>query len=121
MHVLIADDQPGVRLAIKLMLKLEPEPIVVEEAADASELLDSVRHCCPKMLLLDWELPGLKPESQITELQASCPGLVIIVLDSRPQTRGTALKAGASGFVGKNDPPEQLLAVVKRCINTGKK
>jgi DNA-binding NarL/FixJ family response regulator len=113
MRILLADDQPVVRSAIRLLLEQQPEANVVEESADTNELLDKVRNFFPDMLLLDWELPGLISDNIVAQIRNMDPGLVIIALSSRLQTRREALKAGTDDFVSKNDPPDHLLAAVK--------
>jgi CheY-like chemotaxis protein len=121
MHILSADGQPRVRSAIRLLLEQQPEANVVEEVANAQELLKHVGNRCPDVLLLDWELPGLTPEKLLGTLHTIYPDLFIIVLDSKPQTRQVALEAGADGFVSKNDPPERLLAAIESFKDLDKK
>jgi DNA-binding NarL/FixJ family response regulator len=121
MRILSADDQPRVRSAIRLLLEQQPEANVVKEVADAQELLNHVRNCCPDVLLLDWELTGITPEKLLATLHTICPELFIIALDSKPQTRKAAMEAGANEFVSKNDPPERLLAAIKSSRDFDKK
>ena len=115
MRILLADDEPRVRSALRLLLEQQPvvDIVEVEEVANAQELQDHVRNCCPDVLLLDWALPGSTPKNLLTSLHNFHPGLFIIVLDSKPQTRQIALEAGANEFVSKNEPPEKLLAAIK--------
>lgn len=113
MRILLADHQPRVRSAIRLLLDEQPVANVIEEVTNAQELMNHVRNRCPDILLLDWQLPGPIPEEVLTTLHTLCPYLFIIVLDSKPQTRHVALNAGANEFVSKNDPPEYLLAAVQ--------
>ena len=61
MRVLLADDQPQVRSALRLLLEEEPGLSVVDEVVSAGELLSRVEVTCPDLILLDWELPGLRP------------------------------------------------------------
>lgn len=116
-HVLIADDQPRVRSAIRLLLEQQPEEYSIEEVNDAHELLDHVKNYCPNLLFLDWELPGFTPDKLLTQLRTSCPNLIIIALSSEPQIRQIALDAGVNDFVSKNDPPEYLLATINHSKN----
>jgi len=120
-HILLADDQQRVRSAIRLLLEQQPEANVVEEVANAQELLNHVGNRCPDVLLLDWELPGLTPKKLLTTLHTIYPDLFTIVLDSKPQTRQVALEAGANEFVSKNDPPERLLAAIESSKDLDKK
>jgi DNA-binding NarL/FixJ family response regulator len=113
MRVIVADDQPEVCSALKLLLEEKPNVKVIFEAKTSYELLWRVKSECPDLVLLDWELPGTKPKDLISVLQSICPNLSIIVLSSTPQTRKIALEAGATGFVCKSEPPEQLLTALE--------
>lgn len=113
MNILLADNQSRVRSALRLLLEQQAEAYNVKEADTLQGILASIKNQCPDIILLDWGLLGITPEKTVAELQASCPGLFIIAMDSNPQTRLVALKAGANEFVSKNDPPECLLAAIK--------
>ncbi len=117
MRVLLADDQPALRSAVRLLLEQEPDVNIVAEVADAQALLTQAAGMRPDLVLLDWELPGLQgPHSARTifnELFASCPKIHVIVLSGRPEASRPALAAGASSFVSKADPPERLLAALR--------
>ncbi len=114
-RVLIADDQPQVCSALRLMLRQDPGLAVVAEAGDADQavLLAATRQ--PDLVLLDWELRGQRDGSMLAELRAARPGLKVIALSGRPEARPAALAAGADLFVSKGDPPEQLLGAVNGC------
>jgi DNA-binding NarL/FixJ family response regulator len=114
MHILIADDQPTVRSALRLLLEQEPGLSVVGESADAQDLLEQATATCPDLVLLDWELPAIQSQSRlIVTLHTLCPQLRVVVLSGRPETRDAALTAGADAFVSKGDPPKSLLAVLR--------
>jgi DNA-binding NarL/FixJ family response regulator len=115
MRVIIADDQPEVRSALKLLLEEKPGVRVVGEASNSPELLRKVGECSPELILLDWELPDNTPADLISILHTRYPGLSIIALSSRPQMRKVALEAGARDFVCKSDPPEHLLTALDYC------
>ena len=57
MRILIADDQPNVRSALRLLLEQDPDVHIVAEVADSNGLLKQVGKNCPDLVLLDWELP----------------------------------------------------------------
>ena len=123
MNVLIADDQPQVRSALRLLLGHEPGMTVVGEADDVERTLELAARQRPDLVLLDWELPGLPAAGPSTNggqhlllaLRARCPGTKGVALSGRPEARQAALAAGADGFVSKGDPPEQLLAAMEDC------
>lgn len=120
MRILLADRQTRVRSALRLLLEQRDETFTVTEAGDAAAVLAELRRSCPDLLLLDWELPCPSRDAFIAAVKQVCPALHIVVLDSQPQVRDTALRAGADGFVSKNDPPELLIAAVetsRRCCD----
>ena len=114
-RVLVADDQPHVRSALRLLLAQEPGITVVSEAADAEQALRMMVQQRPDLVLLDWELPGQNSVAMLHALRALRPRLRVIALSGRPEARQAALDAGADGFVSKGDPPERLLAAVGEC------
>ncbi len=109
-RILIADDQPQVRSALRLLLKQQSGTTVVGEAGDAGQLLELVVELQPDLVLLDWELPGQDSSATLAQLRAVRSGLRAIALSGRPEARETAMAAGADGFVSKGDPPERLVA-----------
>lgn len=113
MRILVADDQPKIRFALRLLLEREPELDVVGEAAEAESLMAQLRTAQPDVVLLDWELPGLSAIGGLPALRAVCPQLWVIALSGRLEARQAALAAGANAFVSKSKPPDQLLATVR--------
>ena len=111
-HILIADDQPQVRRALRLLLEQELGAEVVGEAAKADDLLAQIAAGCPDLVLLDWGLPGMAEEELLTALRSTCTELAVIVLSGQPEAEEKALAAGADAFVSKADPPERLLAAI---------
>jgi DNA-binding NarL/FixJ family response regulator len=87
---------------------------VVGEAATASELLDQVKITQPDLVLFHWRLEETAP-GLLRTLQSLCPGLCVIALSARCETRHAALKAGVEAFVWKTEQPEKLLAAITAC------
>lgn len=115
MRILLADDQPKVRFALRVLLERQPGLKVVGEAVDAENLLVRAEATHPDLVLLGWELPGLAAVDSLSALRKICPELFVIALSGRPEARRAALAAGADAFVSKTDPPERLLAAIKDC------
>lgn len=115
-RVLIADDQPNVRCALRLLLRQEPDLTVVGEADDTRKTLDLVSRQRPDLVLLDWELPGQNCTSVLSKLREARRGLVVIALSGRAEARQAALAAGADAFVSKGDSPERLLGAVTTVV-----
>lgn len=118
MRVLLADDQVWLRSAIRLILEEETGVKEIDEAVDIRTLLHKAQTNQPRLILLDWELPGLKSpragRELIGVLRTATPNAAIVVLSGRPEAATRALEAGADDFVSKADPPDRLLAIVRR-------
>ena len=114
MQILLADDQPKVRFALRVLLERQPGLEVVGEAVDGEDLLALARAACPDLVLLAWDLPDLEAVGGLPALRALYPGQSVIVLSGRPEVRQNVLSAGADAFVSKSDPPEQLLAAIEK-------
>lgn len=115
MRILLVDDQPEVRSALRLLLEQDLGVTFVGEAARTDDLLAQVGEACPDLVLLDWDLPDLRVTEVLSALRSRCPRLSVVVLSSRPEARQAALAAGACAFVSKGDAPEVLLAAVADC------
>jgi DNA-binding NarL/FixJ family response regulator len=112
MRIMLADDQPKVRLGLRLLLEQEEWASVVGEAAEAKSLLAQVEAAQPDLVLLDWSLQSSERPDLLPALRGCCPGLAVVVLSGQPDAGQQALDAGADAFVSKADPPEQLLAAI---------
>jgi DNA-binding NarL/FixJ family response regulator len=125
MRVLLADDQPEIRSAMRLLLEQEVGINVVGEASEAQGLLCQASAIAPDVVLLDWELPGDGyTEAKwgagtrlVRQLHADYPNVRVVALSGRPEARQFAMEAGADAFVSKGDPPEHLLAVLQ-CVGS---
>jgi DNA-binding NarL/FixJ family response regulator len=112
MRVMLADNQPKVRFALRVLLERQPGLEVVGEVVDAENLMVRLDVVRPDVVLLGWELPGLTTDDLLSALRRTCSELRVIVLSARPEARQAALAAGADAFVSKTDPPERLLAAL---------
>jgi len=112
MRVLLADDEPKVRAALRLILEQIKVVDAIDEVYDAEELARVLQTTSPDLLLVDWELPGLHRSASLPELcsHRSCK---VIVLGGRCQTPQAALASGADAFVSKSEPPDHLFATLK--------
>jgi len=114
MRILIADDQADVRSALRLLLEQGDQFDIVGEVADATGLLIQLDSKQPDLVLLDWELPGLSMTQLIRLLRVERPHLQVLAMSSRPEAQQEAAAAAADGFVSKGDPPEIMLAALRR-------
>ena len=113
--VLVADDQSMVRAGFRMLLAQEPDIEVVGEASNGREAVDKAARFGPNVILMDIRMPeldGLEATRRILATDAAARILVLTTFDLDEYVYD-ALQAGASGFVLKDDPPEQLLAAIR--------
>ena len=112
MYILLADDNPEVRSALRLLLEQEPIPVEIMEVSDSQGLFAQVKKSCPLAVLLDWELPGLKKNELLRILHSCCPEMKVIALSSKYEARHEAMAAGVDAFVSKAEPSELVLTTL---------
>jgi DNA-binding NarL/FixJ family response regulator len=111
-RLLLADDHALVRRGLRMILETEPEFRVVAEAADGQEALDAAAAHNPDVILMDLRMPNLDGIGAIERLPAEAKVLVLTTFSGDAQVYA-ALRAGASGYLLKTAPPEQLVAAVR--------
>jgi DNA-binding NarL/FixJ family response regulator len=114
-RVLVADDQSMVRAGFRMLLTGEEDIEVVAEASNGLEAVDKAERFQPHVILMDIRMPELDGLEATRRILAKDNGPRILVLTTFDLDEYVyeALRAGASGFVLKDDPPEQLLAAVR--------
>jgi two-component system, NarL family, invasion response regulator UvrY len=120
--VLIADDHTVVREGVKKIISQSADLQVVAEAGNADELFESIRHREVDVLVLDMSMPGKDGIDVLRRLRNENPELPVLILSVHPEEEFAlrVLKAGASGYLTKDSPPEQLLLAIKR-VAAGRK
>jgi DNA-binding NarL/FixJ family response regulator len=113
MRVILADDQPVVRSALRLLLNTKTHHTIIAEAATADELIAQMQTLKPDLILLDWGLPGKQPATLLAFLRERWPTITCIVLSSQPEAQTEALRAGAAFFVSKTSQPDEVLAALE--------
>ena len=114
-RVLVADDQSMVRAGFRMLLAGEPDIDVVGEASNGLEAIDKATRLHPTVVLMDIRMPeldGLEATRRILAAHAFARILILTTFDLDEYVY-EALTAGASGFVLKDDPPEQLIAAIQ--------
>ena len=114
-RVLVADDQSMVRAGFRMLLAGEEDIEVVAEASDGLEAVDKAARFRPTVVLMDIRMPELDGLQATRRILAADDGARILILTTFDLDEYVyeALAAGASGFVLKDDPPEQLLAAIR--------
>jgi len=114
-RVLVADDQSLVRAGFRRLLADEPDIDVVAEADNGVAAGDKASRFAPTVVLMDIRMPqldGIAATRRILEAEPEARILILTTFDLDEYVY-EALRAGASGFVLKDDPPEQLLAAIR--------
>src|SRR5512146_2829438 len=114
-RVLVADDQSMVRAGFRMLLTGEPDIEVVAEASTGLEAVDLAARFQPTVILMDIRMPeldGLEATRRILAADGAARVLILTTFDLDEYVY-EALRIGASGFVLKDDPPEQLIAAIR--------
>jgi len=114
-RVLLADDQELVRKGFRLILELEPDLEVVGEAADGPEAVNLARELAPDVVVMDVRMPefdGIEATRRLQAAGCSARVLILTTFDLNEYVYG-ALRAGASGFLLKDAPSDQLVGAIR--------
>ncbi len=119
-HVMILDQEPAVRRGLEMRLALEPDMAVVGHTGDLGAALDMATATCPDIILMDAEVSGEDTIASLPELVRCGQGSKVIILSLKDdrRTRERAGAAGAAGFVGKQEPIENLLDTIRRAASS---
>ena len=111
-RVLVADDQALVRAGIRMLVETQPDLKVVAEAADGLAAVAEARTSSPDIVLMDIRMPrldGIEAARRIIALGPDSARVVMLTTFDLDEYVFDALSAGASGFLLKHAPPEELL------------
>jgi DNA-binding NarL/FixJ family response regulator len=114
-RVLVADDQSMIRAGFRMLLADEEDIDVVAEAQNGLEAVDKAARFNPTVVLMDIRMPELDGLEATRRILAADPAARVLILTTfdLDEYIYEALSAGASGFVLKDDPPEQLIAAIR--------
>jgi DNA-binding NarL/FixJ family response regulator len=115
-RVLLADDQTLVRTGFQLILESEPDITVVAQAADGQQAVDAVRAHGPDLVLMDIQMPvldGLEATRRILDQPHINTRVLMLTTFERDDYIFQALRVGASGFLLKTAPAEELITAVR--------
>jgi DNA-binding NarL/FixJ family response regulator len=114
-RILLADDQALVRAGFRLILDTEPDIEVVGEAADGNEAVKRAVETQPDLVLMDIRMPALDGIEATRRLLARLQRVRVLIRTTFDLDEYVvdAFRAGASGFLLKTVPPQQLVAAVR--------
>ncbi|MEY2516449.1 MAG: hypothetical protein QOJ89_3807 [bacterium] len=113
--LLVADDQAMVRHGLRMIIQAEPDMDVIAEAADGEHAVAAARRFSVDIVLMDIRMPKLDGIAATRRIlaQPEPPRILILTTFDLDEYVYEALRAGASGFLLKNSPPEQLIDAIR--------
>lgn len=121
-RILFADDHAIVRGGVKQLLALTDDVEVAGEAVNGAQLMEQLRNGSFDLVLLDMTMPGINGVDLITRIRIRDARLPILVLSMRNEAQlvRRALKAGATGYLTKDNEPETLMAAIRKTAAGGR-
>ncbi|MFG3060428.1 response regulator [Streptomyces sp. NPDC048231] len=117
-RVLICDDQQLIRMGLRMVIDSQPDLTVVGEAADGDAAIASVAALEPDLVLMDVRMPGVDGLAATEHLcaQPDGPQILVVTTFDLDEYAYAALRAGASGFLVKDAPAEEILVTVRAVL-----
>jgi DNA-binding NarL/FixJ family response regulator len=115
-RVVIVDDQSLVRAGFRMVLAAQPDMAVVGEAGDGAEALRLLAHTPADVVVMDIRMPvmdGVEATRRLCGTPGEGPRVLVLTTFDTDADAFAALRAGASGFLLKNVPPEELLSAIR--------
>ena len=120
-RILLVDDQPSIRRGLQMRLALEPDLLVVGEAAGSINVLTLVQALDPDVVVMDAEMSGMDSISAVERLRETAPHIAVVMLSMHgdKEMRQRALEAGVAAFVEKQAGVEALLRAIRLGLSAG--
>jgi DNA-binding NarL/FixJ family response regulator len=113
MRILVTSKRKRTCSALRTLLEQEPELNVVSTVASARDLLPQVQETQPDLVLLDWEMPGLRAPNVFSSLHALSHSMKVVAFSKKRAARQEAMAAGADAFISRESPQEWLLITLR--------
>ena len=118
-RILVVDDHPIVRQGLALMINREPDLVVCGEAEEAMGAMHVLASSRPDLLIVDISLNGPDGIDLLKNIRISHPSLPVLILSMHDEMvyAERALRAGASGYIMKQEATENVLVAIRRILN----
>jgi len=113
--VLLVDDHPIVREGLAMVINLQPEMQVVEQASNGREALEKFTAVCPDVVLIDLRMPGMDGIQAVAAICSQAPAARVVILTTYEDEEDIyrVLQAGARGYMLKSAPIAELISCIK--------
>jgi DNA-binding NarL/FixJ family response regulator len=118
-RILIVDDHPMMREGLRGVINREPDMMVCGEAENAQQAMNAVQKLAPDLALVDITLPGKSGLELVKDLKAMYPHVVILAISMHDESlyAERMLRAGASGYITKQQPPGELIRAIRQVLD----
>ena len=118
-RILIVDDHPMMREGLRGVINREPDMMVCGEAENAQQAMNDVQKLAPDLALVDITLPGKSGLELVKDLKAMYPHVVILAISMHDESlyAERMLRAGASGYITKQQPPGELIRAIRQVLD----
>jgi DNA-binding NarL/FixJ family response regulator len=116
--ILIADDHPLYRAALRQMLSEQPDLMVIAEAVNGQHAIEVCRRSRPELVLMDVRMPTMDGIAATREIKSELPLAIVLMLTAieDPDLLSEALRAGAAGYVLKYATEEEIVVAIRRVL-----
>ncbi len=117
--VLLVDDHPIVREGMALLINREPDLTVCADAEESNAALDAIENLRPDLAIVDISLPGRDGLELLKMIRAKDPQMPVLILSMHGETTYAerALRAGANGYIMKQEATDKVLVAIRRILN----
>jgi DNA-binding NarL/FixJ family response regulator len=118
-RILIVEDHPMMREGLRGVINREPDMVVCGEAENAAQAMNAMHKVAPDLALVDITLPGKSGLELVKDLKAMHPRVVILAISMHDESlyAERMLRAGASGYITKQQPPEELIRAIRQVLD----
>ena len=111
-RLLIVDDNPRARCALKVLMSQQEGIYVTAEASNGQEALRCIKEQTPDIVLMDMRMPVMNGLEATRNIKANWPQVKVVILTMYPDCQTEAVTAGADALLAKGCPLEELLSMV---------
>jgi DNA-binding NarL/FixJ family response regulator len=117
--VLVVDDHPIVREGMALLINREPDLTVCADAEESNAALEAIDNVRPDLAIVDISLPGRDGLELLKMIRAKDPQMPVLILSMHGETTYAerALRAGANGYIMKQEATDKVLVAIRRILN----